>query len=453
MPRRRPNPLRPTATLLRGGLFLGVLLPALLAACAAGETSVKDGRTHLRSVAIANYTLEGGERLDRLLDLLSGAPPAGGDPAAERLEAARRADVARAEAAPGAEGGAATGGPDDAPPAGGPDGASGDTPAAGADADTGATPAEGTDDEPDATPAEGTDDETSDPSAEGSDDEPATAADDTSGDADPTPAAADPASDDPASGSSPPDDPAAGGTAPASGSDTPTDRGAAGPAPRIAASSASLAEGRTPGASDASSADGPATGLSLDLALMTEVTTRGGRRILQALPDGAPLLDGFGRVGDGDGLKLSLQTDRPCTLYVLLVDATGRPSTLFPNAAWSTVGNPVRPGRPYRLPQGNVLFPLSEHRGTETLYIIASPEPWLELESLLAELDAAPWEPRTPTAAVERAARITRGLADTAPSLARAVSAPAGTLSDVTSVRYTAEPGERLVVTRWFRHR
>lgn len=197
---------------------------------------------------------------------------------------------------------------------------------------------------------------------------------------------------------------------------------------------------------------GPPRGIGLDLALMTEVQAPDGRLVLAAVADGDPLLDGFGRPGDGDGIKLRLQTDAECIVYVIQVDASARPRTLFPNTLWSTVGNPVLAGRPYRLPEGNVLFGLGDTRGIETLYVVASPEPWPELEALLAETESATWDRLETPAIVERASHIRRGVKTVYANTAHAVGGPSGTLTDVPSTLYVGRPGARLVVTRWFRH-
>ena len=197
-------------------------------------------------------------------------------------------------------------------------------------------------------------------------------------------------------------------------------------------------------------AAGPA--LELDLALMREIEDVDGRRVLQPIRDGDVLLDGYARPGEGDGLKLRVQVDRPCHLYVIQVDATARPTRLFPNAGWSTVSNPIQAGRPYRLPEGNVLFPLGPSRGIETLYVVATEEPFTELEALLEEHVAAPWREHEAPAIVERALCIDRGIAGDRRSEANAVVAPSGALSDVESRKYVGRPGRHLVVTRWFRH-
>ena len=193
--------------------------------------------------------------------------------------------------------------------------------------------------------------------------------------------------------------------------------------------------------------------LMWNLTLMTEVLGYDGRRVLAAVRDGDILLDGFGRTGSGDGINLRWQADAACTVYVILVDASGQPHTLFPNTVWSTVGNPVLAGRPYRLPEGNILFELGPTRGLETLYLIASPEPWLELEELLGEVEAFDWNRLPVPAVVERAALIFRGVGDEYASTAHAVGGPAGTLTDVNSTLYVGQSEARLVITRWFRHR
>jgi len=190
-----------------------------------------------------------------------------------------------------------------------------------------------------------------------------------------------------------------------------------------------------------------------DLALMTEVLGYDGRRVLAAVRDGDVLFDGFGRTGDGDGINLRWQAETACTVYVILMDASGQPHALFPNTVWSTVGNPVLADRPYRLPEGNVLFELGPTRGLETLYLIAASEPWSELEELLAEVASFDWNRFAAPAVVQRAALIFRGVDDEYASTAHAVGGPAGTVTDVPSVLYVGQPGARLVITRWFRHR
>ena len=202
----------------------------------------------------------------------------------------------------------------------------------------------------------------------------------------------------------------------------------------------------------AATADKQAEALALDLVLMREITDDAGRRILAPLADGATLYDGVGRPGDGDGFKLRVQAQQPCSLYVVQVDATARPRVLFPHPDLSTVGNPLTDERPYRIPEGNTLIELGPARGIETLYVVVAREPWVELEELLAELDAAEWPAVSQPAIVVRATQITRGLAGVRSSVAPAVSAPSGALSNVPSRLYRGQRGERMVLTRWFRH-
>jgi len=214
-------------------------------------------------------------------------------------------------------------------------------------------------------------------------------------------------------------------------------------------------EGADAGSPDpAGGAFGPVSpAIRLDLTCMRELQGGDGRRVLAPIEDGDVLLDGHLRAGAGDGFKLRVQVDRPCHVYVILVDATARPWQLFPQAEWSSVDNPLQGERPYRMPEGNILYPLGATRGIETLWVVASAEPFTELEALMAELGAADWSGEPPPAPVQRALRLQLGVAGEAPSLAPAVVAPSGALSDVPSRRYDGRPGERVVVTRWFRHR
>jgi hypothetical protein len=191
----------------------------------------------------------------------------------------------------------------------------------------------------------------------------------------------------------------------------------------------------------------------LDVALMREAVDEAGRKVLVQVQDGAVLRDGFGRGEPGEGFKLRLTAVDECWVYVVHIDATARPRLLYPSREWSTQGNPLQAQRPYRLPEGNLLFELGQERGVETLYVLASAQPEPVLEALLEEVVAHQGVAAKGSLFVQRAALLQRGVAQVIASHAPAVVSTTGALSDVPSLLYvgTAARGP-LVVTRWFRH-
>ena len=183
--------------------------------------------------------------------------------------------------------------------------------------------------------------------------------------------------------------------------------------------------------------------LAIDFAMMRAAP--GGYALMQ---DGTRLRDGVGRPEDGDKFGIVFATNETAYVYIVNVDATGWAQTLFPYPDVPGYGNPVAPGREIILPNDQ-LYGLDDARGIETVFVLVSRQPNLDLENALQPLRGM--ERSASIGARGNQARVSipsvgqRGLVGIVPGANKAQT--------VSLDRYFTEPetGE-LAFSRWFTH-
>ncbi len=84
----------------------------------------------------------------------------------------------------------------------------------------------------------------------------------------------------------------------------------------------------------------------------------------------------------GDQLKMVLELEKPCFVYVVYHGPQGELQWLFP-AARQAFEKDYRPGQRYDVPTGETWFHLNDQVGRETFYLLASAQRLPELEGLL----------------------------------------------------------------------
>lgn len=84
----------------------------------------------------------------------------------------------------------------------------------------------------------------------------------------------------------------------------------------------------------------------------------------------------------GDQLKMVLELQKPCFVYVVYHGSQGEIQWLFP-AAKQAFEKDYRPGQRYDIPTGEAWFHLNDQVGRETFYLLASVQRLPELEDLL----------------------------------------------------------------------
>jgi serine/threonine-protein kinase len=94
------------------------------------------------------------------------------------------------------------------------------------------------------------------------------------------------------------------------------------------------------------------------------------------------------RVKPGDGLFIELQSSRPVHVYIVNQDERGESYLLFPLPN-QTATNPLTAGTSHRLPSRETSWQVTSAGGREHFLIVASPEPMVPLESVLAALPKA----------------------------------------------------------------
>jgi len=109
--------------------------------------------------------------------------------------------------------------------------------------------------------------------------------------------------------------------------------------------------------------------------------------------------------------KIRVQPNSDCYLYVLLYDSSGRASVLFPHRKIH-LGNEVRGGVSYEVPEAAKWYWFDDVPGTETFYLVASYTPLHGLDRILAKMErAAGQKVQLAHAARERIEKIiTRGV-------------------------------------------
>ena len=90
----------------------------------------------------------------------------------------------------------------------------------------------------------------------------------------------------------------------------------------------------------------------------------------------------------GDELKMLVDVQRPCFVYLVYHSSQGEISLLFPRKLRQT-DVVSRTPTTYHIPDGEVWFALDDHPGRETFYLLAAAERLTELEARLKACDAA----------------------------------------------------------------
>ncbi len=195
------------------------------------------------------------------------------------------------------------------------------------------------------------------------------------------------------------------------------------------------------------SVPGPVEPVTLDVALIRQVTTPTGKQVT-LMQDGETLKSG----PDGDRFKLVVRTNCECFVYVVSIDGSGWAQPVFP-VANGTVANPLKPEFEQAFPDGPYWFTPDQVKGVETLFIVASPARRTDLEESLAQLAEQQRPAAQAVAQVEEPAVIPNGFGKTQAGHATHVRDDAQQPVQVTALSYiAAKPGEDVRVTRWFKH-
>jgi len=86
----------------------------------------------------------------------------------------------------------------------------------------------------------------------------------------------------------------------------------------------------------------------------------------------------------GDKLKMLVELEKKCFVYVIYHSAQGEVSMLFPYDM-QQFSTDYTPGKRYYIPQGDRWFELDENLGRETFYLLASAQRLIELERLFSK--------------------------------------------------------------------
>ncbi|MEP7153411.1 MAG: DUF4384 domain-containing protein, partial [Nitrospira sp.] len=195
------------------------------------------------------------------------------------------------------------------------------------------------------------------------------------------------------------------------------------------------------------SVPGPVEPVTLDVALIRQVTTPTGKEVT-LMQDGETLKSG----PDGDRFKLVVRTNCECFVYVVSIDGSGWTQPVFP-VANGTVANPLKPEFEQAFPDGPYWFTPDQVKGVETLFIVASPARRLDLEESLAQFAEQQRPKAQAVAQVEEPAVIPNGFGKTQAGHTTHVRDDAQQPVQVTALSYiAAKPGEDVRVTRWFKH-
>ncbi len=105
----------------------------------------------------------------------------------------------------------------------------------------------------------------------------------------------------------------------------------------------------------------------------------------------------------GDRIKLMVEMEQPCFVYLLHRGPNGEVDQLFP----SDFTQNVQVARKYYIPDGTRWFALDEHPGSETFYLLGSTERLTDLETMLGRYTLAPASDR-PAISTDIVAEIRR---------------------------------------------
>jgi hypothetical protein len=197
---------------------------------------------------------------------------------------------------------------------------------------------------------------------------------------------------------------------------------------------------------------GPIVGpMEVDVALLRQVTTASGKHVA-LMQDGETLKDGRGNPQLGDKFKIVFRTNADCFMYVIAIDGSGWAQTLWPSDG-NSMGNPIAKDKEYTFPDGNQWFSLDQVRGIETIYLIASPGQRPDIEESLKKIAGAERPDINPIAQVQEAPILPAGFGSTAAGQPTTVKLETGQQTEVTPTTYrSAQPGDDVRITRWFKH-
>lgn len=183
----------------------------------------------------------------------------------------------------------------------------------------------------------------------------------------------------------------------------------------------------------------------------TLLARRAGTQELVEVNEGDTLFDGGADPASGDLLKVHFQANCACYVYIIGIDATGYVASIYPDPD-ADHANPVQAGESYLLPGEGEWWALDQQKGVEQVIFVASRSERPDLQSQLSALAGEPravgpdYRPVT-----ELALPATRGLvkvkAEPLQLQNRTPSAPVHP-----SLFTTQNPGDDIVVTRWFYH-
>lgn len=116
------------------------------------------------------------------------------------------------------------------------------------------------------------------------------------------------------------------------------------------------------------------------LAFGALVATEGGMQ-LEPVTDGAVLKS-------GDKFKIMLELERKCFVYVIYHNSQGDMNLLFPYSV-EQFETDYQIAKKYFLPPRDAWYELDNHAGSETFYLIASPQRLRDVEYLFNQYDSA----------------------------------------------------------------
>jgi hypothetical protein len=177
------------------------------------------------------------------------------------------------------------------------------------------------------------------------------------------------------------------------------------------------------------------------------------------LRDGDVLSDGRESGAPADRLRVLVRPDRDAHVYVVGVDAVGRVQPLFPRT-FAAPSAAVPAGRLLQLPSSTDAYGLDEYRGVQQVFVYASERPNDALEAQLARFAREPLPKPTAgkTYVVSEPTLVEAGPASTVSARGLTNVRPESSVElgesgeAIVMERAVANPGESLVVTRWFEH-
>jgi hypothetical protein len=90
----------------------------------------------------------------------------------------------------------------------------------------------------------------------------------------------------------------------------------------------------------------------------------------------------------GDQMKMFIELNSKCFVYVLYQSSQGEIQLLFPFSLQQFEAD-YQVSKPYYVPKGDAWFQLDEKTGAESFYLLASAQRLTSLENLLRQYDAA----------------------------------------------------------------